>query len=693
MAEVDDEDAGTMSLGIEMLSAAHLLLSSERATDRDDLLISTCLEVLDGGPTELKKLVHGVKEIWPGAPISEDMLVAALEEARELGLVVSVATLEGKAWALGAAGKGEIDATRAWFEDAMGRLTRQVEDRARDDFGEVKHEVASNWAQVILRLFSTEIARTASSYAGDVERGAAGSVRPMVLDGSAMLRALDEVKVAEGTREFLKGCLLAAVDETDPFGNELVGQIATSCVLHAIAAGRGRIVGQQAMGSLAGERILLDTPLLVSLLGSRSNRDRLEGLISQSVRLGMEVIVPEHVLEELTDLVQRIEADHLQPLTAALRDGMRARAYAQIVREQVLELFLDGVEAKELKNWNDFRLLQRGLPKQLTDLGVVVRAHGNKDRSNVGWIDKVLGEEIQNGRSGRGAKAIARDAESIEMLWRSRRRASRKKNSLWPGGWMISNDRHSGRAYRRVNIMDTEPLVLTPAQWATLLTESAPAAEIPELVSAAATLLRQESMLRIATKYPPAIALTLAKSLSGEYASTTDDRVVQLSSLGELLEHASAGETVTGERLASEVAARRTNRLAAAGREQIDLAALERSRLDAAVTRSTTVISEETAKRVAAEKRADLLEQSVRLAPRRVGLAIMITAAVGATVVFAVLSLWWFVIGTLVGLVVLAIVGRHWTTNPAARLWHLLVAAVPELVGLIDIVSRFLPTP
>lgn len=689
---INDDGSNPPALGIEMLSAAHLLLSSERATDRDDLLISTCIEVLDSGPASTAHLLKAVKEIWPGAPITTEMLLAAIQEAQELDLIAAAATLEGELWTLGTIGKSEIDATRAWFEDAMDRLTRQIEDRARDDFGEVKHEVASNWARVILRLFSAEIARSASSYAGDVEQASAKSIRPMVLDGSAMLRALDQVALAEGTRDFLKGCLLACVDESDPFGNELIGQVATSCVLHAIAAGRGRAGAQEVMGSLENQRVLLDTPLLVSLLGSASASERLEALIRQAVAFGMEVVVPEHVLDELDDVIKRVEGDHLQPLTSALQGGMPPRAYAQIVKEQVLELFLDGVEAKEIKTWNDFRLRQKGMTSRLESLGVVVREHGNKNRSNVVWVDSVLTEEIAASPSGRGAKAIARDAESIEMVWRARRRGVKDKGALWPGGWIVSNDRHASPAYRRVNHEDSEPLVLTPAQWATLLTEAAPAAEIPELVAAAASLLRQESMLRIATKYPPAIALTLAKSLSGEYSSSTDVRVAQLASLGELLEHASAGETVTGERLASEIAARRTNRLAAAGREQLDLNALERARLDAAVTRSTTVITEETAKRVAAEKRSEELEKRMSLWPRRVALGVLMTAAVGALVIFAVIGLPWFVVGTALALALLGIIGRKWVTDPSTKLWHLALAAVPEVLGILDVVTRFLPS-
>jgi hypothetical protein len=682
----DSEESPQADLGLEMLSAAHVLLSSDRLTDERDLLISTCLEALDSGPANSEELARSCNEIWPAANISVDAIRVSMSEAQELGLVAQQTTLTGEDWALAAQGKNEIDSTREWIEEAMIRLARQIQERSREDFGEVSPELASNWARVVVRLFSGEIARSAASYAGEVERGAAGTIRPMVLDGVAMLRALDTLHLPPGTTDFLKGCLLAAVDETDPFGNELVGQIATSCVLHAIAARRGRASAQAALGSLAGQRIVLDTPILFELLSSDGSEARLTSLITQAVGLGMDVVVPEHVLEEFGDVIQRVTDDHVANLLSGLETGISPWAYAQIVNEKVLELFLDGVRRKRFTNWNDFRRATSALRPQLEASGVKVRPHGNNNRTNVAVLDMHLTEEISATKGGRGAKAIARDAESIEMIWRARRNEP-SAESLWPGGWLVSHDRHASPAYRRANKGDREPLVISPAQLATLMTETAPAVDIPDLVRSAASYIRQESMLRIATKYPPAIALTLARTLSGEHTSATDVRVAQLS-LGEMLEQTAAGQGPTGERLASELAGRRANRLAAAGKEQVDLVALERARLDAAITRSTTVVSEEHAKRIAAEERADKFERRDKLSRRRSVVVGFVVGIVAVGVILALAGLWAFVVGTGIALVLFVTLSRRWLRDPAETFGILLWAALPEALGLIDIAIR-----
>ena len=610
-----------------------------------------------------------------------------MSEAIELGLVVETIANGDQGWALARQGQREIDATRAWFTDAMGRFARQIQDRAIEDFGGLSSEIAGNWAQLILQLFSNEIARSATTYAGEVERGSAGKIRPIVLDGRAMLGALEAKSIAPESLDFLKACLLAAVDEADPFGNELVGHVATSCVLHAIAAGRSRAAAREALGTLEGRRVLLDTPILVAYLGPAEARKRLKTLVAQSKSLKMEVVAPDHVFDELDDVIKRVTEEHLQPLVQALKSGTSPRAYAQTVNEQVLELFLDGLEEKTYKNWNDFQTRVKGLPEELAALGVLVRAHGNKDRGNVAWIDQELTKELAGAMSGRGARAIARDAESIEMVWRTRRRFLRDRQSLWPGGWIISYDRRINPAYKRVANADGEPLVLTPAQWAALMTEAAPAAEVRELIEAAASYIRQESMLRIATKYPPSVALALAKSLSGEFVSKTDERLAQLS-LADMLDLNANGETITGERIISEITSRRTNRLAAAGLEQQDAASKERVRLSEAIVQSTFAIDVAKNAQNTAEIKLARLEAREQLAARRTIRAIITTVGVAVTVLLIVLQFWGFAGGTAFSTVVFFILSRAWIREPNATFGALFLSLIPEVLGAIDVIDR-----
>ena len=109
----------------EMLSAAHVLLSSERIANEEELLVSTCAEVLSEGPASLDAIHHAVNTIWPGARLSKERIQIVLARAAESGLIATQETLAGTDWALTKVGLVEVEATSAWYSDALNRLAAQ----------------------------------------------------------------------------------------------------------------------------------------------------------------------------------------------------------------------------------------------------------------------------------------------------------------------------------------------------------------------------------------------------------------------------------------------------------------------------------------------------------------------------------------------------------------------------------------
>ena len=90
------------------------------------------------------------------------------------------------------------------------------------------------------------------------------------------------------------------------------------------------------------------------------------------------------------------------------------------------------------------------------------------------------------------------------------------------------------------------------------------------LVEAATSFVRQDAMLTMAVKYLPATAIGLARGLTGESFSPTDERVAQLSMTG-ALDLVADGEVPSGEQVASVVAHGRGVRFASAQNRQRDL--------------------------------------------------------------------------------------------------------------------------
>jgi len=702
MANVADNRNDAIQVGREMLSAAHVLLSSERIANEEELLVSTCAEVLAPGPASLDAIHRAVNAIWPGARLTKERIGVVLARAAESGLVATQDTLVGSDWALTRVGLVEIEATRAWYSDALNRLAAQIQDRATQDFGGVSGEQADLWAATLLQVFSEAITASPDSYSGAISRAASGNVRPVSLNGTRMLQSIQNLSAPEGTKDFLSACLLAAVDESDPFGNEIVNYVATSCVLHSIVAGRSRAASLSSLGSLTEQRVVLDTPVLVAYLGPKDDAERLETVIRLARNAGMEVIAPRHVLDELNEVIDRVEAQVIPGLLEALKGGVSSRVYAGSVNEQVLELFLEATEAGHYRRWQDFADRALNLDAELSALGVVIRDHGNKQRHNVELLANRLKVEVDKTPNHRGAKQIDRDAESMEMVWRARRRAAKDRASLWPGGWLITYDRKVDPAYAKVNTQDMDPLVLTPGQWATLVTETAAAPEVRDLIEAAASFLRQEAVLRIAVKYPPDVALNLARTLEQGGASETDFRVAQLT-LVDLLDGAGGQAANSGESISTFVASKRSSRMAAGADIQRLAFESERQRMAQTVSRSAAELSVESKARAAAERasadssakiealkaekeqaekdRADYVALNGR---RTIRVALSVVAVMAAGLLF-VIGLPGFGAGTLVGLFIFLNQARGWAMDRSVGSARLFVALVPELFGIWDV--------
>ena len=216
------------------------------------------------------------------------------------------------------------------------------------------------------------------------------------------------------------------------------------------------------------------------------------------------------------------------------------------------------------------------------------------------------------------------------------------------------------------------------------MTETAATAEVKELVDAAASLLRRESMLKIATKYPPKIALALAKSLSGEFISDTDLRMAQLK-FEDMLDHAAGEEALTGERIASDIASKRSNRLAAAGKEQIQAASSERTRMTERILQSDAVLEHAERRSAELEERNRALEASQGLEGRKVARAVIITVGVLGTLGLAAIHFWWFAAGTALSTLLFLPQSKKWVSDKQLGVGTLLLSLLPESIALIEL--------
>jgi len=490
---------------------------------------------------------------------------------------------------------------------------------------------------------------------------------------------------------------LAAIDETDPFGNEIVGYVATGCVLHAVAAGRNGASAREKLGGLAGRLVVVDTNVLLRFLGPSLSADPFRQTVRHALTAGMDVVVPVHVLDELREVVENLGNKYIPDLVTNLKAGISSRVFIQSVSVSSLAEFVAACEEGIYSGWPAYVDRVSKLESELGLMGISVREHQNIDRPRVSRAEAVLANEITQHGHVRKALAIARDAESIEMVWRARREHDPIKDGLWPGGWFLSTDLRVEPTYQVLEGADSPSFVLRPVQWATLLTEAASGADASVLVEAAASYLRQETMISIAVKYPPATVLALARGLFSDEFSETDERVAQLSLTG-LIDLVGDGSTPSGEQVATQVLARRSERVAGAQNRQRDLLRRRTQDVDEQLSKSNERVKLEREARDAAEAtskadgdRIDSLlreREDMRTLSRRSTIrAVLITIAILSIGILAVAGLWWVAGAVFLSGVVFLGLAQDWVAEVKSNWTRLLLAFVPQVVAIGDLAN------
>lgn len=696
---MNDTD-GSEERARELIAAAHVLFNSERRASSQEVIITTLLEILADGPLGVEQICREFNSVWPGVDANAARIEVALEHSEQLDLVAKSENLIGTSWAISRSGQAEIKSTQSWYNEAWGRISEELANRARDDLGPITAAQVKLWTDVLIQALCVGVWEGKGALAGSLsQRPGSTYVYPVGLDGNSMLERVDRLATEESTREFLKACIVAALDEMDPFANELMSYIATAAVLHSIAAGQDRAAVQQGIGTLEEVRAVIDTPLLINLLGRSTEATLVKRALSQAVEAGLEVIAPEHVLEELESVIEKVENQELSALRAGLASGVRPEVYRNLVEDQALRLFIDASEQGRYEGWSEFRQAADSIVDELKAIGVVVRPHGNHGQDTVALCKAGIETELARRSKPRRQRAIERDADTMAMVWRARRHKRQAPGSEWPGGWIVSWDSILNAAFSRIDPDDPDDICLTPAQFALLISEAAGTPTNRQLVRAAASFARHETMISIAMRYPPETALTLAKQLSQDGASATDSRVAQLK-LTEILELELDDDEPGGHKLAGVVSAKRTTRIAdAAGVYRDRLAEDNRlAREDAKRARVELEYETEAKKSleralVAQGKEAGDISEEMAIAERlgsrkeKSGIAFGAMIAVGLALIL--LSFFWAGVGTLASAFWFYRMSRAWVTDPQARFGPLMMSFLPESLALVDVFQGF----
>ncbi|HEY2296851.1 MAG TPA: hypothetical protein VGH43_03920 [Jatrophihabitans sp.] len=693
---------------LSMASAAYAVLRGTRRATRLDLLLSTVVEILNVGGLTTSEVHQAVSDAWPGSDITLADVEEALEVAASAGqqLVVRGEGLEGPVWQLAEAGRLEVETTQGWIEGFKHRLMIALRERARTDFRDCTEAEATSWAERLIGALGIGIRAAEAGYLGEVDLLNEHAIRITAADDERMQRVLT-AGVAEECAEFLQAAVIAALDPTDPFGDEAVTVISTSCVLHGHLARIDEAALQAQLGPLAGQKIVLDTPILVSLASASSVGEPLVQMVRAAVSAGVEVIVPDYYLQELQELLDAVETSgEVARLEPMMQDPEQRAAYIALSdRDSLIATYAQLRHDGTVAGWPDFRTHVAALAGQLRAIGATIRPHGNADPEQVEACRLALAVTIEESGAGRRPAAVERDANTMSMALRHRRRFAREHTDIaWPGFFVVTHDRRLTPAFRRVDPkLGRVPLAVLPTLFTLMLARVRPVPEVASLADAASRLLVREVANRVAVRYPPEAAAELAHVLGGAGGST-DVRVAQFPTVASVLE---ATVSADPDQVVAEVQRRRARRARMAVRHANVLQESDQlvsdAHLAAAEQRARVAQDERDHQRDEVARKeceiADLRRQLesqptsediAKLRRRNVGRAVVITATLAVAVWMSVSVAWPWGLAAAVGAGMFGLQTAQWGRDASIRLRESIVGIVADSAGLLVSLSGWL---
>lgn len=446
-AEISDEE-----LHAARLAASRALLDPDRRSARQDIIVSTIIEILSRGPQTPAHLQRAVERVWGTKCITNPVFDRAVRAAEAAALIATREQLTGTVtWELTRATQLEVDNNRADVEAVLLGFAREVKDRLFD-YGEPG--LVARAERIANEVVAAVVCAAPGVRHADVA-GTAGHI-PVIDANSVALQDRVSRLEPKSIRGPVADLARDALNRADPFGNEIVHLAVVGGLLRDVVANRDELVPKMDNG-----RLLLDTSVLIELVpstepgGQQSMRD----LISCSTTVGYAVLVADHTVDEW----DRLWADADRELVGLSSEQRALLAFGgHIVGNPFAATYADYLMGGGDEGWPAWSARYRSLADLLHELPAQTRPHGNVDEwaSLAEDTTKRLRElsndpEYWGHRTRRAALADGNTAAMIAR-WRSRTGPS--------SAYFIARERMTGDAYGALT-GDAESLTVDPASW------------------------------------------------------------------------------------------------------------------------------------------------------------------------------------------------------------------------------------
>ena len=300
-APIGDNDR----LRTQLASVQLLVARSDRDVAHNDIVIATMFEVLEDGPLSRSELFRRVEQAWslPGASntlldeaLRHAVLIEHVETRDEHG--VEVVHLLDR-------GRECLAESRRHADDCLCRFRSQLGDEllTRDFYLDAVE--LESLAAVVLATLRHAIGQALRAQVG---LQTAGQRVAVAAPNAASLEAFVSARVPDEDRAALVVALtLVCLDQSRPIGQEIVHQLAKGHLLYRFMARPDLAAAADHAGPLSGVRLIIDTPMLVRMLGPTAVRQPVLALLVEARKQGMEVVIYQRTVDELERLLNRTE--------------------------------------------------------------------------------------------------------------------------------------------------------------------------------------------------------------------------------------------------------------------------------------------------------------------------------------------------------------------------------------------------
>jgi hypothetical protein len=681
----------------DLLAAVQLLLDTERKATEYDILLATCFERLHLGQASERELLLFVQACWPGAGIVPFTLSSALEVGRAAGFIDLAAG--SSVWKLTDKGVGDVEGSRQWAEQILERAVSALSDDATKAFGYVRPGECAQWLEILLDALFRAIRHVFVNEGRQIELFGSRAVVPRIYDLDLISSRIEQLVEREDVRTFLKGMALQAIDPSHPFGSELVHHIATGYILQAFLARQDAQQARDLVVSLLQGVAVLDTPVLVALLDQGERAFRIRQALTTAIASGVRIVLLQETRIEMEQLLERLGRYDARQLEADITSGIEIDVLIAVVRDDVLRSFLVAKRDAKIASWPAFASRLTHVISMLQDVGVEIMVDLSGVNGRKKYADALVADLAKASRK-RGEKQIEHDATLLSFVARERH-----GKSGFRGPFILTTDRHMSAAYRTVHgsqAKNEAPVALTLSEWSALVAAIVEPGSVELLAQAAMSEVGYETIIALASRFPPSASRHLARVLQGvDFAAAdlallplTIDEVFKKQPL--LLEVDPAGAVL---QIASDLVAQRARRLDAAASLYRGFAEDERERAVTLAARSDadrqiaeTKIRDLEAQLLTERRRSDELIEDRDLqetrAKRRpwVILSAVLLIIAGSWLWISGWPFWG--VGSIVSGLVLWLRGELWAKDRSRKISELVVSLTPELLVVFDVLSR-----